>query len=75
MIIGTDKRMTVGRTYSGGLVDGNREWTNTPVRVLREATFDDWVAWCIAGGNPPTERDLAAARQPTCYFYEVTSAN
>ena len=74
MIVGSTGPKVIGQQYWGITDERNHYYPDHPFIVVREATFEEWLAGHLErGGAPLTPQQLAKAKSPTSFFYEIAT--
>lgn len=73
IIYGTPIKLVVGKSYHG-LSDHTQGWhAQQPFVVLREATFQEWVAFAEDEGIEISANIMHAAQRSNARFYGIST--
>lgn len=73
VIYGTTRAHEVGRAYCGLRNKDGALFHDQPFYVLREASYEEWLAFAAEEGVTPSPQMLQAARRKDARFYAIST--
>jgi hypothetical protein len=73
VIYGTLRTYEVGKLYQGLRKENGQLFHEQPFYVLREATYQEWLAFAAEEGMVPSPQMLKAAQSKAAKFYAIST--